>query len=986
MTEVAQNFLPTMDLQAGMAMSETTVELPEYAITDPQRIGEVLNVLENHPYYGFDVETTSLDWTRGQIHGISVATQNQEENWYVFGNATEPFIQGLVDLHRHHPNKGVIGHNLKFDLHFMSKYGYRPRKIADTMMAQRLVDENLERGLKALAYTRLGIENLPEYHDLIKEASVSYTCGTKKCVDFEKTKYKEPGTCPFCSKKLKSVRRLLAEMTIFDIPTGKLVEYAARDTRLTLDLWNVLKEDLRREGYYKHFFEYDMPYLYVLHDMEEAGVYVDQNVVTAMDAEIREGLRETHQKWQELTNGINYNSTLELPVYLYDTLKLPVSRMTKTGKRSTDALSLQRLKDDDKTGAVATLLKIRELEKLLGTYVEVLQRKPNLDGRIRTNFNQDGAVTGRLSSDTPNLQNIPSRSDLGKRIREAFAAQSEDTVMLVADYSQLELRLVAHFSQEPKMVDAFLNGDDLHQVTADMMGVARAIGKTLNFGCVTMDSTALTPEGWKGYDSLDVGSVVMGYNPQSGQLEWTKVVDIAKYENAPIVRMQVGKGFDVRVTPNHRWFAQRRRHLGDGSRPYVGEFVETWDLTSEHRLVLSAVADTPTILDITPNEAAIIGWLHTDGHTKRGEYVGAPAQAGGKKVAFEGRILQKKEGGRQHIEEILKSVGHYTYVDKKTGVVHYMINPAYLRDLWERAHLDQLGLEGFVAMLDPDQRRAFMVAVYLAEGFTKGEIWERGGMRMAQNEGDELDALRLGAFLEGYYVRQYDRQQYTGNNNAHLALTKPHVTCQEMRVTEDGHEDVWCIKTEFGTWVMRQGNQIMVTGNTVYGQGPRTMCDTIEESGKPRPKETEAKEWLKKYDQTYPILKRWKWAQVDYAREHGFVTTILGRKRRLPDINSFDNSLRSRAERQSYNAPIQGSAADIIQIAQLDIAEVQAWYGARMLLQVHDELVFEVPRAAVEDFKPIVQEKMEGVGERLGMTVKLVAEPGTGNSWLSAKG
>ncbi len=172
---------------------------------------------------------------------------------------------------------------------------------------------------------------------------------------------------------------------------------------------------------------------------------------------------------------------------------------------------------------------------------------------------------------------------------------------------------------------------------------------------------------------------------------------------------------------------------------------------------------------------------------------------------------------------------------------------------------------------------------------------------------------------------------------------------------------------------------------TVYGQGPRTMCDTIEESGKPRPKETEAKEWLKKYDQTYPVLKRWKWAQVDYAREHGYVTTVLGRKRRLPDINSFDNSLRSRAERQSYNAPIQGSAADVAMVAMLDIHPYLSWYDARMLAQVHDELVFEVPKDAADEFGTLVQEKMEGVGDKFNLRVKLSAEPGHGRSWKDAK-
>lgn len=984
MTTVTPLALPGLEeLIVNPLRSETTGDLPDYAITDPQRIGEVLNVLDRHPFYAMDTETTSLDFSRGKLHGMSFAVEGYE--CYVFENALEPMLQALVKFHYDNPKVGVVGHNLKYDLHYLAPYGYRPRHICDTMIAQKLVDENAERKLKTLAHTRLGIADLPTYEDLAKEAAVSYVCKSKKCNN--QNEYRNPGICPFCMKPLGSKRRKLAEVTIYDIPLSKLVPYAARDTRLTFDLWQVLKPELTSEGMRDIFFGTEMPFLYVLLDMEENGIYIDQQQVSALEKEVRERLRQAQQRWNEITGGVNANSNKDLPIYLFETLKLPVQGKTEGGKPSTDALTLMRLAAKDKSGAVAALREIRECEKILGTYIENFQTKINADGRMRTNFNQDGAATGRLSSSgNINLQNIPSRSDLGKRIRDAFAAQDDDHVILVADYSQLELRLVAHFSQEPKMIEAFQNGDDPHQITADLMGVSRSIGKTLNFGCVPMDATALTPYGWKGYDDLNVGSTVMGYNPETEQMEWTKVVDIAKYENAPVVRMQVGKGFDVRVTPNHRWYTQRRRHLADGSRPYVGEFTETWDLTTEHKLVLSAYANTPTTLDVTPNEAAVIAWLHTDGSIERGTYTGAPAQAGGKKVAFEGRILQKKVGGRRQIEEILADVEYSTYTDKKTGVIHYMINPAYLRDLWQRAQLDQLGIEGFVALLDTEQRRSFMVAAYLAEGFTKGEIWNRGGMRMAQNEGETLDALRLGAFLEGYYVRQYDRPQYTGNNNAHLALTKPQVTCQEMVVTEDGYEDVWCIKTEFGTWVMRQGNQIMVTGNTVYGQGPKTMCDTIEQSGKERPKESDAKEWLKKYEKTYPTLTRWKWAQVEYARENGYVTTLMGRKRRLADINSFDNSLRSRDERRSYNAPIQGSAADVAEIAMVDIHQYLGWYDARMLAQVHDELVFEVPKGAAEEFGKIVQEKMEGVGERFGLRVGLEASPGTGRSWAKAKG
>jgi DNA polymerase I-like protein with 3'-5' exonuclease and polymerase domains len=1401
--QVSQTSIPGLeDLVVSPVTAEVTEDLPDYAITDPQRIGEVLNVLVEQPFYAFDVETTSLDFSRGKLHGMSFATA--DKMWYVFGNALEPAIHQLVDMHKRHPKIGVIGHNLKFDLHFMAPYGYRPKFICDTQIAQKLIDENVQRKLKTLAYTRLGIEGLPTYEDLAKAAAVSYVCKTRSCPNrTQQVQYKAPGICPICGKPLGTERKKVDDVSIYDIPLSKLVPYAARDTRLTYDLWLGYKPELKSEGMWDIFFKYEMPFLYVLLDMEKNGIYINQEKVSVLEKEIMERMQEARHTWDTVTGGVNPSSTTQLPEYLFETLKLKVQGYTDTGKPSTDALALQRLEPLDKTGSVKALRTVREMEKLLSTYIRKFQTMVNEDGRMRTNFNQDGARTGRLSSSgTINLQNIPSRSDLGKRIRDAFTAADDDHVIMVCvpegtrvattagylpietvvpgdmafmedgsateitalldhgvqpvykittsmgyeiratpshrvrvideqgdyvwrfidelqqgdhivvqsgrglgwingyvmlppvtsnhpnnkpvytpeyldedlalflgyltgdgtlqkdrkgvayvvnqrdaavhqylyslstrlfglephvhtyrgvfdttlhsvplftwlnglgaaknsvppqlwqspetvvaaylrglfeadgsvqstdtgrvsfstiheqlawevhqlllllgiparkykqvhgkgvgyiwmitvssayvatfaekvgflsehkshhlsrlvarvdnpklggyphlkekvrrlglhgevrrllnntavkgtpvslplantlvneypdvaytlglhrtavygqlfdtiasitfdgdahvydltvpathtyisngfvshncDYSQLELRLVAHYSGEPQMISAFENGDDPHQITADLMGVPRYVGKTINFGCVPMDTTALTPDGWASYNDLSVGDAVMGYNPATKQMEWTRVLHKFYYEEAPLVRMKVNRRFDVCVTPNHRWFAERRRHLAGGLRPTVGGFVETQDITTEHNLILSAPASTPHILDISPDEAAIIAWLHTDGSIKRGKYTGAPAQAGGSKVSFEGRILQKKEGGKKHIEKILADVPHYTH-QHRLGVTHYMIDPAYLRDLWFRSGLDQVNLEQFVSLLDPYQRREFMIAAYLAEGNTSEKQLAAGRFHITQNEGPVMDALRLGAFLEGHYVGQWENGRYKDNVNARINLSRPHITGQHLRIEEDGSAPVWCIQTELGTWVMRQGDQIMVTGNSVYGQGPRTLADTIEESGKPRPKESEAKEWLQLFRKAYPTLDRWKWAQVDLARTQGYVTTLLGRKRRIPDINSFDNGLRGTAERQSYNAPIQGSAADTAELAMLNVHPYLSDYSARMLLQVHDELVFEVHKDSAEEFGKIVQSKMEGVGEIFDLRVKLEAGPGIGESWASAK-
>lgn len=628
-----------------------TSALPNNAITDPQRVGEVLNELVKRPYYGFDTETTGLDYMRDALHGISVATEAQE--WYVFDNALVPYIHGLKDIHARDRGKAVVGHNLKFDLHFLERYGFRPNKIIDTMIAQRLLNENTSLRLKDLAYSRLGIEGLVEFGDLLKEAAVHYVCTSRKCG--HRDLYAAAGLCPACGKALSKKTRKLKEMNIYDIPLEKLVPYAAKDPRLTLDLWELLKPELAVEGFDDLFYNREMPFLYVLMDMESAGVYIDQPVVSSILEEVRSLLYAADTRWKEITGGLNPHSDRDVAKYLFETLDLPVQGRTKTGNPSVDALTLLRLKSKDKTGAVEQLKTVRELSKLESTYLLVMQNGVNEDGRLRTSLNQGGTVTGRLSSSEPNLQNIPAKSDLAKRIRDAFIAEpGRDTSILVADYSQLELRIVAHMSEEPTMLKTFAEGGDPHQATGDMVGVIRRLGKKLNFG-------------------------------------------------------------------------------------------------------------------------------------------------------------------------------------------------------------------------------------------------------------------------------------------------------------------------------------------VVYGMGPRAMADNIEEDGYPRPKESETKGWLKTFEQKFPNIFVWKGKMVRMAQEVGYVETLLGRRRRLPDINSFDQSLRSRAERQAGNAPIQGSAADLIEVAMLDIAPYQPHYDARMLLQVHDELVFEVPNPALKEFGELVQEMMTRVGKTFNLRVDLQADPGSGHSWGSAK-
>ena len=358
------------------------------ALVNPASVPAVLEKIKASPIVAVDTETTGLDIMRDQLHGVSFAIK--DEDWYITGPALYSLLAELPKL-TGNPEQLWVGHNIKFDLHFLVKHGFRPTRIADTMIAQWLCDENMELALKSLAVTRLGYQELPEFKDLLMEA------------------------------KKRLGRKKVADVTIYDVDPVKLAEYAARDTRLTYDLWQKLVYDLNQEAMTDVFWGREMPFVWVLYDMEQAGMPIDRAAVAQLEAEFQAEM-ETHlNAWNGLTGGVNPKSTKQLGEYLFEKLGLPVQAKTEKGAPKVDDLTMQRLEPLDKTGAISHLRAYRKYEKLIGTYIGMLQTKP-FDGSLHGSFNQTGTVTGRLSSSDPNLQNIPSKGDLGKKMRGVFYA------------------------------------------------------------------------------------------------------------------------------------------------------------------------------------------------------------------------------------------------------------------------------------------------------------------------------------------------------------------------------------------------------------------------------------------------------------------------------------------------------------------------------------------------------------------------------------
>ncbi len=351
--------------------------------------------------------------------------------------------------------RAKLGQNCKYDINVLAQYGVHVQGVIfDTMLASYVLQpEGRQHNLDALSLRYLGETKIPT-HDLIGKGARA--------------------------------------ISMADVPLDRIGEYACEDADCVLRLWPLLDEELKKAGLESLFREIDVPVMRVLCEMEQAGVKIDIEPLRALGEELHQQMAVLEREVYELAGEeFNLNSPRQLSGILFDKLGLKPGKKTTTGY-STDVRELERLADEHPLPG--RLLEFRQLAKLLGTYVEALPRMVNeRTGRIHTSFNQTIAATGRLSSTDPNLQNIPVRSEWGRRIRDAFVARDADHVLIDADYSQIELRLLAHISGDPELTRSFRAGEDVHARTAaaifgvspaDVDAAMRAQAKVVNFGVI----------------------------------------------------------------------------------------------------------------------------------------------------------------------------------------------------------------------------------------------------------------------------------------------------------------------------------------------------------------------------------------------------------------------------------------------------------------------------------------------------------------------
>ena len=475
-----QNPVPVENTAAIPATPEGATYL---AVRTRAELDKMIARIQETGRFAFDTETTALDPLQADLVGLSLSPAPAESYYLPIGHR-QPVAgadsKAVTELEADQlnwdearevlatiffdPSIYKLAHNANFDLLVLNRAGLDLTKIKvdfDTLLAAQLIGL-LKAGLKDLAFNRLGIE-MTHIEDLIGKGK--------------------------------------NQLTMDRVTSALVTPYACADADMTLRLADDLRPQVERDGLWRLFTEVEMPLVPVLCIMELNGITVDLAGLQAISTELYQKLQVLEKEiYQEAGYSFNINSPAQLGDVLFGKLGLPGGKRTATKNYSTSKEILEGLRAEH--AIIGKVLEYRQLGKLKSTYVDSLPLLINPEtGRLHTSFGQIGSLTGRISSSEPNLQNIPIRTDVGSEVRRAFIADNnsshrlfqEPSVLFAADYSQIELRVLAHYTDDPRLVDAFQHDKDIHAATAaDLFNVAedqvtpdmRRLAKTVNFGII----------------------------------------------------------------------------------------------------------------------------------------------------------------------------------------------------------------------------------------------------------------------------------------------------------------------------------------------------------------------------------------------------------------------------------------------------------------------------------------------------------------------
>jgi DNA polymerase-1 len=452
---------PTKDLSQETRDSHDAIERHYECVVDEAGLEKWLKKIESSALTAVDTETTSLDALAAELVGISLSVQPGEACYIPVAHRN-----GEVQLDRNlvlarmkswleSATHLKVGQNLKYDAHIFANYGITLKGVAfDTLLESYVLESHMPHNMDSLAERHLGMKTI-RYEEV---------CG-------------------------KGVHQIGFDQVDLKIATDYAAEDADITLRLHLELWPQIQES---PGLLYIYENVEIPAMRVLGIMERNGIRIDSALLAKQGQQVGKRLLELEGEIHKLAGQpFNIQSPKQIAEILFGQLELPVIKKTPSGAPSTDEEVLQKLAED--YPLPARILDYRSLAKLMSTYIEKLPRMADpKTGRVHTNFSQATAVTGRLASSDPNIQNIPVRTEEGRRIREAFIP-AEGCKLLSADYSQIELRIMAHIAEDENLLTAFREGKDVHQATAaeifgipldDVNSEQRRYAKVINFGLI----------------------------------------------------------------------------------------------------------------------------------------------------------------------------------------------------------------------------------------------------------------------------------------------------------------------------------------------------------------------------------------------------------------------------------------------------------------------------------------------------------------------
>ena len=428
----------------------------KYSLITENKLDAFLTKLTSVKELCVDTETSSLNIQEAELAGIALSFK-ENEGYYIPTLENTETILNKIKLFLENPEVKIIGHNLKYDIQILRKFGINISKnVFDTMLAHYLINPESSHKLDVLSENYLNHKCIP-IEELIGKPGVNQ----KKMTDLE---------------------------------PQEVYYYACEDADISFTLKNILEKELKKLKLSNLFYDVELPLMHVLSDIENNGVKIDVPFLSEMAKKLSSYITETENKIFGIAGeSFNIASPKQLGIILFDKLKIEENpKKTKSGQYSTGEEILLKLSKKNKI--VDLILEFREYKKLLSTYISALPEMVSpSDGLIHTDYAQAVTATGRLSSNKPNLQNIPIRTDLGRETRSAFISRNDGDFILAADYSQIELRIIAAFSGDPEMISAFQNEKDIHSITAskvfnvplnDVSSDMRRRAKEVNFGII----------------------------------------------------------------------------------------------------------------------------------------------------------------------------------------------------------------------------------------------------------------------------------------------------------------------------------------------------------------------------------------------------------------------------------------------------------------------------------------------------------------------